>query len=336
MLAWHADELEQRLGPWLPGARVEVLPQCDSTNTTLLERARQSDGPFAPCLLVAEQQTAGRGRLGRTWVSEAGASLTFSLALPLAPKDWSGLSLVVGLAVAEALDPADERVGSRTGERGEGGEGGKGGERGERRPRPRIALKWPNDLWLTPAQPPRDTGDGQGRKLGGILVETVARGAQRIAIIGIGLNVRPLAPARAANLGRDVACCQELDPGFTAPAALARVAPALAPALRGFEAAGFAAFAARYALRDVLRGQAVATSDPRAAAGVAEGVGADGALLVRSEGVLHRIASGEVSVQQLGAAAPDRSSGSPVPARPEAPADAVPEGRGGLRRSGGP
>ena len=58
-----------------------------------------------PCLLVAEQQTRGRGRLGRGWIASAGASLTFSLALPLAPEEWSGLSLAVGLALAEALDP---------------------------------------------------------------------------------------------------------------------------------------------------------------------------------------------------------------------------------------
>jgi BirA family biotin operon repressor/biotin-[acetyl-CoA-carboxylase] ligase len=80
-----------------------------------MRRARA--GQCEPILLVAEQQTAGRGRLGRQWHSGAVAqALTFSLGLPLAPKDWSGLSLAVGLSVARSVHPD-------------------------------IRLKWPNDLW---------------------------------------------------------------------------------------------------------------------------------------------------------------------------------------------
>jgi BirA family biotin operon repressor/biotin-[acetyl-CoA-carboxylase] ligase len=85
----------------LPGFTVEVLPEIDSTNTELMRRART--GQTEPVLLVAERQTAGRGRLGRPWASDVGASLTFSLGLPLAPTDWSGLSLAVGVALAESL-----------------------------------------------------------------------------------------------------------------------------------------------------------------------------------------------------------------------------------------
>ena len=80
---------------------------------------------------MAEQQTAGRGRQGKAWWSEAGASLTFSLGLPLAPGDWSGLSLAVGLALADALDPLPGAgLASPAG------------------PPPRLGLKWPNDLIL--------------------------------------------------------------------------------------------------------------------------------------------------------------------------------------------
>ena len=61
-------------------------------------------GDTQPCLLVAEHQTLGRGRQGRSWLAHAGASLTFSLGLPLAPRDWSGLSLAVGVALADALE----------------------------------------------------------------------------------------------------------------------------------------------------------------------------------------------------------------------------------------
>ena len=101
--------------PLLPGFTVEVLPEIDSTNSELMRRARA--GRTEPVLLVAAQQTAGRGRLGRNWESDTGSALTFSLGLCLSPTDWSGLSLAVGLSVVESLHPA-------------------------------LKLKWPNDCWF--------------------------------------------------------------------------------------------------------------------------------------------------------------------------------------------
>ena len=112
---WPAESIWEAVSPLLPGFTVEVLPEIDSTNTELMRRARA--GRSEPTLLVAERQSAGRGRLGRSWHSAPGDSLTFSLGLPYAPQQWSGLSLAVGLALAEALHPD-------------------------------IGLKWPNDLWL--------------------------------------------------------------------------------------------------------------------------------------------------------------------------------------------
>ncbi|HJV95795.1 MAG TPA: biotin--[acetyl-CoA-carboxylase] ligase, partial [Albitalea sp.] len=121
-LRWGAEALWEELAPQLPGLSVEVVARIASTNSALLERARivvppSDDGDLAqvrpsvesaafgrraadlqPCLLVAEHQTHGRGRQGRVWQAAPGASLTFSLGLPLSPKDWSGLSLAVGVA----------------------------------------------------------------------------------------------------------------------------------------------------------------------------------------------------------------------------------------------
>ncbi|MFZ3125431.1 MAG: biotin--[acetyl-CoA-carboxylase] ligase, partial [Acidovorax sp.] len=102
-IRWPAEAIWEAVSPLLPGFTVEVLPTIDSTNTELMRRARA--GRCEPTLLVAEQQTAGRGRLGRAWQSDAGASLMMSLGLPLAPRDWSGLSLAVGVSVAESLQP---------------------------------------------------------------------------------------------------------------------------------------------------------------------------------------------------------------------------------------
>ncbi len=289
-LNWGAEALWQRLEPLLPGLSVEVMARVDSTNTRLLDRARElsgePDGPVTrpgeldggrperptphgrrgadvmPCLLVAEQQTRGRGRLGRDWVSSAGASLTFSLALPLAPAEWGGLSLAVGLALAEALDSASP---------------------------PRIHLKWPNDLWLLDAP-------GRGRKLGGILIETVSVGRRRMCVVGVGLNVLP---QPMPELAQGYACVQELNAAAaatTAPAVLAQVAEPLVRALLRFQAQGFAPLVAAYAQRDLLAGQNVTTTLPGVPGGVAEGVDERGALRVRSER-LHHVVSGEVSVR---------------------------------------
>lgn len=146
---WPAESVWEAVAPLLPGFTVEVLPEVDSSNSELMRRARA--GQADPVLLVAERQTAGRGRLGRAWQSAPGDSLTFSLGLPLAPVDWSGLSLAVGVSVAESLHPD-------------------------------IRLKWPNDLWLGDRKlggiliETASFGDGSGA---------------RQAVIGIGINIAP-------------------------------------------------------------------------------------------------------------------------------------------------
>ena len=306
-LHWGAESLWESLVPLLPGISVEVQARAESTNTRLLERARaysgnpdspvtrpgeldgasrdertphgRRSGDISPCLLVAEEQTRGRGRLGRDWVSSAGASLTFSLSMPLRPQQWGGLSLAVGLAVAEALDPQPHGAQASN-------------------PGPRIALKWPNDLWLL-------DGPGRGRKLGGVLIETVSVGNSRMCVVGLGLNVTPqpagsatLATTTAAeSLAHGYACLQEIDALASAPRALALVAKPLVLALQGFERDGFAPLVAAYAWRDLLRGQHVATTMPDALDGVAEGVDELGALCVRTGDGVHRVVSGEVSVR---------------------------------------
>ncbi len=293
-LAWGAQALWEELRPLLPGLSVEVQARVDSTNTQLIERARADSGrpdapvtrpgqldeleseektplgrrlgDASPCLLVAETQTRGRGRLGRGWQSSAGASLTFSLALPLAPAQWGGLSLAVGLALAQALEPNPPA-------------------------RPRLALKWPNDLWL------RDSDGSGGRKLGGILIETVSVGQRRLCVVGVGLNITP---QQFDGLAHGYACVQELSPPpgllATAPGVLAQVAAPLVRALLKFEREGFAPLVGAFARRDLLAGQAVHVSAPQALQGVAEGVDEQGALLLR-HGAVHRIVSGEVSVR---------------------------------------
>lgn len=301
-LPWRAEALWEQLEPYLPGLSVEVLARAESTNAVLLERARLGSGrhdapvttpgqleamgaaardadagPFGrragdtqPVLLVAEHQTLGRGRQGRTWQSSAGASLTFSLCLPLAPRDWSGLSLAVGVTLADALEAPDP---------------GRA---------PRLQLKWPNDLWLADAP-------GRGRKLGGVLIETIAVGTRRMVVVGVGLNVAPLTLPPGVVLTHGQANLRELDPELTAPDALHRVALPLVKALRQFEREGFGGFAPAYLRRDLLRGLQVSAIDPAASdsplIGTVEGVSRSGSLLLRVGTALHLVSSGEVSIR---------------------------------------
>lgn len=274
-IRWPAEAIWEAVSPVLPGFTVEVLPEVDSSNSELMRRFRGSPGLAPrpePTLLVAEQQTAGRGRLGRNWQSVRGDSLTFSLGLPLHPVDWSGLSLVVGISIAESLDAV--AMGKT-----------------------RIGLKWPNDLWLS---------DSRGeRKLAGILVETASWEGLRYVVIGVGLNIRAieLAPGSQATSGAATmppGCLQDIFPEVDAPVALMQILPPLVQAVQAFEQFGFAPFQSRFALRDVLSGRDVQLSDGKnTMQGTAHGVGEDGALLVHTPAGMKQITSSEVSVRPL-------------------------------------
>ena len=310
-MTWQVDALQRAVAPVLPGLVVEVLATVDSTNSELMRRARA--GNMQPVLLVAEVQTAGRGRQGRAWHSDLGDSLMFSLGMPLAPRSWSGLSLAVGVSVAESLDPCSSAG---------------------------IGLKWPNDLWVS--------RPGADCKLAGILVETAAGvsgvagagladaghsnghsnntgtgnihsngtvpvlGSPRYAVIGVGINiaprsgtgmaVRPVGLLELAGLGTgsggisggnsDDSPCET-----DAPQLLCRILPALVAAVQGFEALGFAPFQARFDARDVLRDRAVVLSD--GTAGTAHGVDENGGLLVHTALGMQTITLCEVSVRPL-------------------------------------
>ena len=144
--------LRRALSP--DGWRVEVLPETGSTNAVVAERARA--GEASGLVVVAESQTAGRGRLDRTWVSPPRAGLTFSVLLrpDLPPAQWPWLPLLTGLAVTTALRERTDVD---------------------------AVLKWPNDVVLGPG-----AGPLVDRKLCGVLVEVPETAA---AVLGIGLNV---------------------------------------------------------------------------------------------------------------------------------------------------
>ena len=169
---WPVEAIREAVAPLLPGFTVEILPEIDSTNSELMRRARV--GRMEPVLVAAEAQTAGRGRMGRGWRSAPGDTLTFSLGLPLSPAAWSGLSLAVGVALAEALHS-------------------------------RVQLKWPNDLWVADRK--------LAGILIETASLAAAPEVRRYAVIGVGINIQApqasglsTAPASLAELLPDAQC----------------------------------------------------------------------------------------------------------------------------------
>ncbi|MDK9704230.1 MAG: biotin--[acetyl-CoA-carboxylase] ligase [Sulfuritalea sp.] len=236
---------------------IDVLPSCDSTNAVLLARAES--GAPSGTVVIAEEQTAGRGRRGRTWFASPGDSLTFSLLWRFAPGTApAGLSLTVGVAVARALQRVDA-----------------GG----------TALKWPNDIL-------RD-----GRKLGGILVELVP-GAPHAAVIGIGINLRLPAGMPEDVRAASAAVCAD-GGIVDANALYAALLGELLTTLESFATGGFAAIRPQWLAHHAYQDARVSLSSdfgpPRA--GICRGVDADGALLLDIEGRVERILSGEVSLR---------------------------------------
>jgi BirA family biotin operon repressor/biotin-[acetyl-CoA-carboxylase] ligase len=252
------------LGPHLTGTwrRIEWHAEIDSTQ----RRARELGQGAADegTVVVAEAQTAGRGRLGRTWHSPPGRNLYCSILLrpALAPAMVPQLALAVGLGVAQAI----ETLGLQ----------------------PR--LKWPNDVLL------------DGRKAVGILTELEAELERvRLVIVGIGVNVN-LGPADLPAYLRETATSLKIAAGR--PIDRVRFTAALLAAVEGtygrFLREGFAGLRADWDARDALRGRHV-TRDVAGTmvAGVADGVDDDGALRLVSEGgVVQRVLAGEVTIAE--------------------------------------
>ena len=246
-------------------ASLDVAWSLDSTNAELLRRAVPARGA---AVLLAERQTGGRGRRGRTWVSPLAANLYLSLARMFdgGLARLGGLSLVAGIAAAEALQASGYAA---------------------------VRLKWPNDLVVA------DAGGGL-RKLGGLLVEGGGEHAGPVrAVLGLGLNVRMPRDAATgiAQPWTDLSALRATAPpsrNAIAAALLAR----LLPALERFDRDGLAPFLPHYAACDALAGREVDVhAGDGTHAGVALGIADDGALRVRLHGGERRFHAGEVSVR---------------------------------------
>jgi BirA family biotin operon repressor/biotin-[acetyl-CoA-carboxylase] ligase len=238
----------------LPGVEVRVLARCGSTNSVLLAERIGS-----PVLLAAEEQTAGRGRRGRRWLSSPGRDLTFSLARRTArpARELASLSLVAGVAVTQALRTLGVT---------------------------HAVIKWPNDVLAGEA------------KLGGILVETRVAGATSVAVVGVGINYR-LDPQRARRTRRRVAFLEELLPALPSRnLAIERIGLGLLRALDAFERHGFGAVREDWLALHAHAGRKlrVRLADGRTVTGVAAGLDEDGGLRLETRSGPRAVRSGQV------------------------------------------
>jgi BirA family biotin operon repressor/biotin-[acetyl-CoA-carboxylase] ligase len=265
VLARTPDRLDAtELGPHLTGTwrHIEWRAELDSTQRLARELAR--DGAEEGTVVIAETQTAGRGRLGRTWYSPPGVNLYCSVVLrpTVPPSTVPQVALVAALPVARAIAEATSRT---------------------------PALKWPNDVLL------------EGRKVVGILTEMEAELEQvRFVIVGIGVNVNvpadafpPDLRARATSLA--IALGRPIDRVRFTASLLAH----LESDYRRFLAGGFAAVRHEWQRASALQGHTVTVRSPDGdLTGEVTGLAPDGALCLRDQsGQTHRIVAGEVTTR---------------------------------------
>lgn len=259
------EAIRSRLSPQVASAvqELQVLWSVDSTNARLLAGPRPPEG--AARILLAEHQSAGRGRRGRTWLASPGGGICLSIGWSFArlPPDAGALSLAIGICARRAL--ADCGVAG-------------------------VMLKWPNDLVA------------DGAKLGGILIELLTEAAApAFAVIGIGLNVTLDAGLRAAiaATGTQAAELTALGPGHADRNLIAaRLIERCVAGLEEFAVAGLRAFAAEWRAADALCGRQITVHAAGGTlAGIARGIDVSGALMLETTGGLRSVVAGEVSVR---------------------------------------
>lgn len=210
---------------------------------------------------MAEQQTAGRGRRGRQWISPFGANLYLSCVWEFfdGAAALEGLSLATGVAVAEALDTL--------------------GVSG-------ISLKWPNDVLLSES------------KLAGILLEMTGDPSGRCQVVlGIGVNHR-MPPALATAIEQKWARLDDTNPGISRNVLAARIISNVLLMLQSFEEEGFAPFQPRWQALDAFYGRNVVIKTGAAdIEGVADGVDRTGGLRLLTPHGLQVMKGGEVSLR---------------------------------------
>ena len=261
--------LKTRLGIQAGRFDVDAVSDCDSSSSELLRRAER--GAPSGTVIVADRQSAGRGRRGRQWLSEPEASLTFSLLWRIqgSAAGLSGLSLAVGVALARGL----ENLGAQG-----------------------IRLKWPNDVLLVSEGVSAGQSSDKFAKIAGILIELSSdrRGTQ--VCIGVGLNLqKPVAELAQVVSGLNQALSGPLD----RHAVLAAILIALIEVLDIFAVNGFSGLKTEWQSRHAWQDKPVylLADGEQSSHGLCRGVDAYGALLLETPAGIERILAGDLSLR---------------------------------------
>jgi len=249
--------VEERLATHYVGRNLLYLTQTASTQNVARAEA-QRDAPEGTAVL-AEEQTGGRGRLGRPWISPAGKNLYLTLVMRPPARHLRVLSIVAPLAMAEALEGAAGLT---------------------------CRIKWPNDVLVG------------GRKIAGVLIETdLAGAAVKYALVGMGVNVNfdAAAVSEIADIATSVR--RELGRDGSREEVLAALLNAFEARYTDAQE-GDAAFRAWRSRLETLGRRVRATLGERVEEGVAEDVDAQGSLLIRREdGSLVTVEAGDVTLR---------------------------------------
>ena len=250
-------------------ANLEIFKSIDSTNKYAREKAETQ--PSSGSVILAEQQTAGRGRRGKTWVSPFAANIYLSIVWDFeqGAQALEGLSLAVGVAVKRALNAHGVES---------------------------VQLKWPNDIYV------------DGQKLGGILLEMIGDPAGHCSvIIGVGINVA-MPEDQAAAIDQDwtdVKTQMQLqqcgDKGairFSKNHLASALISEIIVLLRDFQSQGFSSYRDEWQGADAFYGkQAAITTPKQSISGVVRGVDPNGALrLELDDGKIETFIGGELSL----------------------------------------
>lgn len=239
--------------------QLEILTLTPSTNDVAMKMAAQGIGSGYICM--AEQQTSGRGRRGRQWVSPFGSNLYLSVVWEFyqGAAQLEGLSLATGVAVVDALNHL-------------GVEG--------------VGLKWPNDVLV-----------GQA-KLGGILLEMTGDPSGRCQVVlGVGLNHR-LPKLASETIDQSWTRVEDIKPGIPRNLLAAEVISQLVLMLRRFSLHGFVAFSERWQQLDLFKGkQAVVKTGAEDVVGIAQGVDSTGGLIIETPSGRQVMKGGELSLR---------------------------------------
>lgn len=240
-----------------------IFKKIGSTNDEAKKNITKIKNPTNYLAFLAEQQTVGRGRSGKSWESPANVNIYLSLAwqTSIKPKELEGLSLSVAVAIANAVNPI--------------------------LPKDSLKIKWPNDLFLS------------DQKVGGILIETSTYKEKTGVVIGLGLNVQM--SNKQISIGQDwTSLSLYFEKDFDRNLIAGSILKSLFNLKKTFEKHGFSFYRKQFDSLNLLKNkQCLVTLDDKDLKGTVEGVKENGELVFREKNKVHYLRFSEVSIKKI-------------------------------------